>query len=182
LEIINVCVGSTNPVKIEAVELAFSEVFKNHTVKCFGINTDSQVSDQPMGNDETLLGAKNRANHAKLLASNNDFFVGIEGGNIRISKTEMETMAWIYVVSKNQHSKARTAGFYLPITTIKLIDQGYELGKADEITFGIENSKQKMGSSGLLTNNIITRSRFYKDAIILALIPFIMPQLYPIKN
>ncbi len=176
---INICVGSKNPVKVEATELGFKEVFSNQIIHCVGIETNSDVSDQPMGNEETLLGARNRAKHAQTLNPTADFWVGVEGGNISYSESEMETMAWIYIISNNQEGKARTAGFYLPQTTIDLINQGYELGHADEITFGIQNSKQKMGSSGLLTKNIIDRKRFYKDAVILALIPFINPELYP---
>ncbi|MFB0909270.1 MAG: DUF84 family protein, partial [Spirosomataceae bacterium] len=73
---------------------------------------------------------------------------------------------------------ARTAGFFLAKKTVALINEGMELGHADEITFGIQNSKQKMGSSGLLTDNIIDRERFYIPAVILALIPFKKPELF----
>ncbi|WP_373396007.1 DUF84 family protein [Algoriphagus halophilus] len=59
-----IIVGSKNPVKISCTESAFSEAFsKSFLVN--GVNTSSGVSDQPVGSEETLKGAKNRATNAK---------------------------------------------------------------------------------------------------------------------
>jgi non-canonical (house-cleaning) NTP pyrophosphatase len=90
----------------------------------------------------------------------------------------MEAMAWIVVLDQSKMGKARTAGFFLPQKVIELIKQGYELGHADEIVFGLSNTKQKMGTTGLLTNNVIDRTQYYTQAVILALIPFLKPDLY----
>lgn len=170
-------VGSKNPVKIEAALKGFQEMFPQEHFEAFGFNVPSEVADQPIGNEETLNGALNRARNLQKAHPDADFFVGIEGGNIWHG-TEMETMAWVVVIQKDKIGKARTAGFFLPQKTIELIKQGYELGHADELVFGIENSKQKMGSSGLLTDNVMTRLRFYVPAVILALIPFKKTELF----
>jgi len=53
-----ILVGSKNPVKIKAVEEAFSKYFDNIVVE--GINVNSGVSVQPV-NNETYAGAQNRA-------------------------------------------------------------------------------------------------------------------------
>ncbi len=173
----SIIVGSKNPVKVNSVLQGFQEMFPNNEFVATGISTQSGVNDQPIGNKETFQGALNRAKGAKKTNPNADFWVGIEGGNIRHGE-EMEVMAWVVIISEDKLGKARTAGFFLAPQTVKLINQGMELGHADEITFGIENSKQKMGSSGLLTDNIIDRERFYIPAVILALIPFKKPQLF----
>ena len=78
-----------------------------------------------------------------------------------------------YIKSKNKIGKARTASFFLPTKIKDLIEQGYELGEADDFVFGLENSKKKNGAVGILTKGIINRTSYYSDAIILALIPFI---------
>jgi len=52
------------------------------------------------------------------------------------------------------------------------------LGHADDMVFKRENSKQKDGTVGNLTNGIIDRAEYYKPAIILALIPFINKDLF----
>lgn len=170
-------VASRNPVKIQAALKGFEEMFPQQTFTTEGISVPSGVSDQPMGDDETYQGAWNRVQAAKTQQPEADYWIGIEGGNIRQGK-EMEVMAWVIVLSNNRMGKARTAGFYLPPKVMELIDQGYELGHADDIVFGVSNSKQTGGSSGLLTNGVMDRLRFYVPAVVLALIPFLKPDLY----
>lgn len=173
-----VIVASKNPVKVNAAKEGFEQMFKNITFEVEGKSIPSGVSDQPMGSEETFLGAFNRATNARIDFPNADFWIGIEGGNIRHSETEMEAMAWVVVLDNHKVGKARTAGFYLPQKTISLINQGYELGDADEIVFGLKNTKQAMGSTGLLTDNAIDRTSYYVQAVILALIPFLKTDLY----
>lgn len=52
-----VIIGSFNQAKIKAVK----QVFKDYKVE--GIDSPSEVSSQPTTDEETLLGAINRANH-----------------------------------------------------------------------------------------------------------------------
>ena len=72
-----VIVGSTNPVKINSTKLAFETAFTEDEFEVEGVSVVSDVRDQPMSNDETLLGAKNRAQHAKE-KHKADYWVGIE--------------------------------------------------------------------------------------------------------
>jgi len=69
--------------------------------------------------------------------------------------------------------KSRTTTFLLPQKVVDLIDQGYELGDANDIVFKKHNSKQNNGAVGLLTNNLVTRTSLYKQAVVLAMIPFL---------
>ena len=55
---------------------------------------------------------------------------------------------------------------------------GRELSHADDIITGRDNSKQKSGTVGFLTSNIIDRTSYYEHALILALIPFKNKGLY----
>jgi len=173
-----IIVASKNPVKVQAALKGFQEMFPEEEFLVEGHSVPSGVSDQPLGNEETFTGALNRVQTVKKLIPEADYWIGIEGGNI-IEENGMEVMAWIVILSKNQMGKARTAGFFLPPKVIELIHQGYELGHADDLIFGVENSKQTGGSSGLLTNGVMDRLRFYIPAVILALIPFLRPELYP---
>ena len=52
-------VGSSNPVKINAVTIACSETWP--TVAVTGIDVPSGVTAQPIGDTETRTGARNRA-------------------------------------------------------------------------------------------------------------------------
>src|SRR3990167_4274778 len=150
-----VFVASTNPVKINAVEIGFAKMFPEMLIKIEGESTPSNVSDQPLSEEETLKGAINRVENVSKLKPTSDYWVGIEGGLQEVGR-EMEAFAWIVVKAKN----------------------GKELGEADDIVFGRTNSKQANGAVGILTNDTITRTTYYEQAMILALIPFKNPKLY----
>ncbi|MEL6658600.1 MAG: inosine/xanthosine triphosphatase [Bacteroidota bacterium] len=177
----HIIVASRNPIKVQAALQGFEEMFPEQDFIAEGISVSSGVSDQPIGDEETYQGAWNRVQAAKVERPNADFWVGIEGGNI-IHGDDMEVMAWVLVLSKDSFGKARTAGFYLPPKVVQLVKEGYELGHADDIIFGVSNSKQTSGSSGLLTNGVMDRLRFYVPAVVLALIPFLKPELYQEKG
>lgn len=177
-----VYIGSLNPVKINCTEIGFLSVFKNKSAFEFiGKEVVSGVSDQPMTNSETLQGAKNRAKNLQTLYPDGDFFVGIEGG-IQHTKDEMEAFAWIVIRNKHIIGKAQTSTFQLPPKIAALINEGIELGHADDLVFRRKNSKQGNGAVGILTNDIIDRVEYYRHAVILALIPFINKDLYHPEN
>lgn len=247
-EKIHVAIGSKNPCKIDAVKAAFHKVFDKHlqmkrenkeyelVFSCH--NAPSKVNDQPIGDDETLLGAKNRAlgalEAARTLCNCNtdeedygspDFGVGLEGGiDIRLlneggknEEKELWCMAWMAIVgtnssictcckhdsstfeisstsviSSNEKSEqnenpssdlkwgiSKTASFKLPQKISNLIlNEGLELGHADDAVFNRVNSKQGSGTVGVLTNDLISRSEYYDHALVLALISFIWPEHY----
>jgi len=172
-----IIIASKNPVKINAVKVGFKKMLPDEKFEYEGVSVPSNVSDQPRSNQETLTGAINRANNASKAVINADFWVGVEGGIEKVSD-EMEAFAWVVIKSKTLNGKARTATFFLPKQIVKLIDEGKELGDADDMVFGHTNSKQKQGAVGILTNNIIDRTKFYSEAIVLALIPFKNNKLY----
>ena len=172
-----VVIASKNPVKIQAVQDGFEQMFPNQEFEFTGISVDSGVSDQPMSDEETLAGARNRAYNASRQVTNADFYVGIEGG-IDVSGEEMTAFAWIVINSNGQYGKSRTGTFTLPKQVVKLIHEGKELGEADDIVFDRTNSKQKSGAVGILTGNVIDRTSYYTEAVILAAIPFKNKDIY----
>jgi len=174
---IDVIVASKNPVKIDACQLGFQKVFPSQNFNFLGHYIDSGVSDQPMSDKETLKGALNRAANAKRLYPAAEYWVGIEGGIEELDQNLM-AFAWIVILNKNKKGQARTAGFFLPPKVSDLIRDGIELGEADDKIFGQNNSKQKGGAIGLLTNNLIDRKGLYSEAIIMALIPFLRKDIY----
>lgn len=172
-----IIVASKNPVKINAVRMAFEKVFPEEQFLLDGVAIASGVSDQPISDAETLQGAMNRATNAKTSFTDANYWVGIEGG-IEKQASEMMAFAWVVIHSKDKTGKARTGAFFLPPRVVELIDQGKELGEADDIVFGHTNSKQQGGAVGLLTGNIIDRTSLYVDAAIMSLIPFKNEELY----
>jgi inosine/xanthosine triphosphatase len=170
-----VVVASKNPVKLEAVALGFKPFFGECEVE--GVETGSGVADQPMTEQETLEGARYRASEAMKKLPGADFWVGIEGG-VQPMDQRLSTFAWMVVISNANCGEARTATFMLPGKVAKLVEDGLELGVANDRVFNKTNSKQNNGAAGLLTHNHIDRKELYRQAVILALIPFINPGLY----
>lgn len=176
-----IIVASENPVKIEASKNAFKAMFPQWDFTIKAVSVPSGVSDQPMSEKETQQGAWNRAHNARDQFPTADFWVGIEGG-LEFKDDEMEAFACIHIIGHERQAKAQTARFQLPPRIRELIKEGKELGEADDIVFQKENSKQKTGAVGLLTGNVLDRTSYYKEAIILALIPFKNKDLYPASS
>ena len=175
---LRIIVGSKNPVKVGCTREAFSQAFGNVGL-VEGIDALSNIPAQPRSEEETLLGAKNRATHAKSLLPEADYWVGIEGG-VDEDPQGMYAFAWIYVLHRSgKSSQSKTGTFYLPPRVVALIQDGMELGHADDLVFQAQNSKQQGGSVGLLTHGLITREGYYQQAMVLALIPFLNESLYP---
>ena len=184
-------VGSTNPVKVNAVKKAFSmcqiTVESVHGVS--GIK--SGVSDQPIGWNETERGAKNRAlgchfaNARSKQPTKLHYCVGLEGGLVTSADGQgldcVAVMA-IYDVRAQRMSTARTASFALPPKLTDLVRGGMELGDADDLIFQRTNSKQEDGTVGILTNGVINRTDYYVHALVMALVPIMQPALYVVDS
>lgn len=174
----NVIVGSMNPVKINGVKSAFKEMFPDEEFQVEGFKADSRVSDQPMTAQETRQGAENRINHMKTEFPDADYYAAIEGG-IDEKDATMFTFASVVIESKNgTRGISTTAEVQIPPRVANLVKSGKELGHANDEVFGSENSKHSSGATGLLTGGVLERTEFYRQAIILALVPFKNKELY----
>ena len=171
-----IAIASNNPVKIQAALLGFQRVFPAAQFDVVSMATPSGVSDQPMSDDETLAGARQRASNVRARVADADYWVGIEGG-VEPHGDALEAFAWIVVLGPERSGHARTASFTLPDEVATLIRQGVELGLADDRVFGREDSKRHNGSVGLLTHDVMDRTEYYAHAVVLALIPFLWPSL-----
>ena len=79
-------------------------------------------------------------------------------------------------------SVSKTGSFMLPPAMSDLIKTGMELGDADDKVSGRTKSKHGSGTVGYLTNGMIGRSSYYVHALILALVPWIRPDMYNSKG
>ena len=173
---IQVAVGSTNPVKLAAVRTGLGDSFG--PVKVVGAETASGVAAQPIGDDETIRGAVNRARGALEAAPDAAMAVGLEGGVVTIGDA-MYCCAWCAVVDRGGLlGLASTGRCELPPRVAELIRDGMELGEADDLVFGRRNSKQGEGAVGLLTRGRIDRASFYTPAVTMALARFLNAGLF----
>lgn len=173
-----IIVASQNPVKINATLASFQKMLPGEQFEIEGVAVSSGVADQPRSDSEAFAGACNRAENAKKEKPKADFWVGIEGG-IELKGQDMECFAWVVIRAQDgREGKGRTGTFFLPPQVKELILQGKELGVADDIVFNRSNSKQGNGMIGLLTGDVIDRTKYYFDAVVFALIPFKNEELY----
>ncbi len=180
-----IVVASTNPVKIQSALNGFQRLFPGQTFTARGLAVPSGVSAQPMTDAETRQGARNRAAAARAAAPAADYWVGIEGGcelvpdGAPAGSAALAVFAWVVVQGPDRAGQGRTGQFFLPEAVAALVRQGVELGEADDRVFGRVNSKQGNGAIGLLTGDVIDRAQYYEHAVIMALVPFKNPALYP---
>jgi len=170
-----IIVASKNPAKLAAVEQAFSTVFPGSVLELEGHAVRSGVKEQPDGDQETRAGALNRVHAARTAAPGAAYWVGLEGGLERIDGAWMAS-AWMAVMNREEQlGTARTPTLPLPPAVQTLLDQGLELGDANDRVFATHNSKQKGGAFGLLTDGRMTRGGVYAQTIELALISLVHP-------
>ena len=74
--------------------------------------------------------------------------------------------------------QARSASLMLPPAALSQLQQGKELGDVMDAMFNQDNIKQKGGAIAVLTQNKLSRSSVYHQALILAMIPFLNPDLF----
>ncbi len=173
-----VVVASENPVKVSATRKAFEALFPSEEIEITALSVASGVSDQPVSDAETRRGAMNRASIASEAIQHADFWVGLEGG-IEAIDDQLMAFAWMHVKGSNGFlGQARTPTLPLPPGVKALVDEGLELGEANDRVFSTLNSKQGGGAFGLLTDGRLTRESIYAQTMLLALMPF-ANELYP---
>lgn len=175
---LRVVVASQNPVKIEAARRGFEQVFPALEIRIESLSVPSGVSDQPFSDDETLKGARTRAENARAARPDADYWIGLEGG-LELHQADLMAGAWIFVLGPGGQGRSRTASFLLPALISQKIRQGLELGAAIDEVFNRQGAKRGPGAAGLLTDGVIGRTDLYEPAVVLALIPFHQRRLYP---
>jgi inosine/xanthosine triphosphatase len=176
---VKILVGSENPVKIAAAKEAFSKYFKD--VEAVGIGVKSHVPAQPV-NDETFIGAKGRAlqlkdmnDHEKLEA---DFFVGIEGGIIKIFEKWFAFGGMCIIDKEGKVGFGTSPHFELPEVMMNRLLNGIELGEIMDEILNDENTKRKGGAINFFTNGVMDRKELYVQGLIVAIVPFLHEKLY----
>lgn len=115
----NIVVGSTNPLKIEAVKKACRLFYVNENVTVRGIETSSGQYEQPVGFEKTYAGALTRANIARRTDST-AIAVGIENGIIPVDNETVFDIAIVVVIdSDGRIITSTSSGVTLPIQDVQ---------------------------------------------------------------
>jgi len=169
--VVYVAVGSTNPVKIGATRTVL-ERLRPH-IRIEGVRVASGVPDQPWGDEQTIAGARARADAARRTLDA-DWGVGIEGGVVAGPDGGVRTCAWAVIV--NRTGDAGVGGslsLELPPRVAELVRGGMELGHAMDSVTGAHNVKQGPGAVGILTGGVVTRQVAYETLVAYAMVPLL---------
>jgi len=161
-------VGTHNPLKVRATRNVMEKIYTNVDVD--GIEVDSGVGDQPIGLDETIQGAVNRARNAFLDA---DLSVGIESGLLAAphSITGYLDLQWCAIYDGERITLGVSAGFEYPPVVVEEVLKGQEVGEVmDEVT-GVEKLGQKTGAVSILTKGLLDRTENTEQCVLMAMIP-----------
>ncbi|MEO8581938.1 MAG: inosine/xanthosine triphosphatase [Patescibacteria group bacterium] len=170
----HIFVGSTNPVKLNAVVSAASETWPDVIIE--GFDVKSGVTDQPRSDEETKKGAENRAKEAlrvglaKHSAPVQVLGIGLEGGVFENEQQEMWNTVWACVVDQTGKTVfANGERFHLPDSLTTQIRAGKEMGPAMDELIGSTNIKHQQGMIGVITEGFIDRTELYANLAKLAL-------------
>ncbi|MDQ0254983.1 inosine/xanthosine triphosphatase [Evansella vedderi] len=152
-------IGSTNPAKVRAVE----KVFLPPAV-VVPRDVPSSVSPQPRSDEETMLGAINRAKYL-IEYTDASVAIGLEGGVVE-NEAGMLLCNWgALIAKKNGIYTAGGARIYLPKDIAEEIRTGRELGEVIDEWTGRNNIRKKEGTIGILTYGEIDRIEMFKHIV-----------------
>ncbi|WP_232700951.1 DUF84 family protein [Halobacterium wangiae] len=159
-----VAVGSGNPVKRAAVAAALPDA----TVEA--VPVDSGVPEQPWGDDETVEGARNRAQRA--LGEGYDLGVGLEGG-VHQRGGSLFLVMWAAATDGERIEVGGGPRLRLPDDVAGRLRDGDELGPVMDDLLDTSGVAENQGAAGVLTAGTTDRTEALRTAVAGALGPFL---------
>lgn len=152
-------IGTTNQAKVKAALKVIDNHFPGNEWKAEKV--PSNVRDQPFGDEETRLGAINRAKHA---AEKMDGWIGIglEGG-VRTIENQTYVCNW-GALSLPDGTIITAAGAQIPLPEEIAVElrKGRELGIIVDEYFQKSGIRQHEGAIGMFTSNVVTRDLMFE--------------------
>lgn len=169
-------VGSKNPVKIQATKNILGKFWDN--LKVYSFEVDSGVPDQPIGLEQTIQGAINRAK--EVYSFDCDLGVGIESGLLETPHTitGYVDLQWCAIYDGEKTTLGVSAGFEYPPAVVEEVLNGKEVGDVmDELT-GVNNLGEKMGAVSFLSKGMLDRTGNTEQCVLMAMIPRLNGRIY----
>jgi inosine/xanthosine triphosphatase len=174
-----VIVASTSPAKVDAVRRAverigaFDRSFGNATVRT--VDVTGIAPAMPMTDQETLDGARLRAQTATRGLTPPFIAVGLEGG---LSSDPLVTLtSWAAATDGTRWGFGAGGRIVLPEAVLAQVKAGRELGAVIDEMAG-KGTRSSRGAWGWLTRDLVGRRHALLTATLAALAPFYNSQLY----
>ncbi|RQH03536.1 DUF84 family protein [Natrarchaeobius oligotrophus] len=166
-------VGSSNPVKVDAVERALAR----YDPTVIAVPVDSGVAEQPRSIAETVDGAVTRARRAlESVETTCDYGVGLEGGVARYEDVPGRYLImWAAITDGDRLERASGPSLRLPDEIAVRLEEGAELGPVIDDALGTDGVARGDGAAGVFTDGLTDRTTALSQAVACAFGPFRTP-------
>ncbi len=182
-------VGSVNEPKLAAVRSAIGAYAPDAKVE--GVAVSSGVSEQPVGFEEIIRGARNRAAGA-VSGSSCDLGIGIEDGLVPLPTGGSEgevvhlNIGCVAITDGERTSIGFSSAFgYPPECSIPAVRDREPIGAAFDRLWethrgdsAAKPSALSTGNIGRLSNGVLPRAEYARHGVLCALVAFVQPDLY----
>lgn len=166
---IKIVVCSKNKAKNTAVENVIKQFIEDYNI--YSIDTNSGVSETPIGDEEGITGCINRINDAKKQVNDANLYIAMEG---ILTKTFDETFlcGWTTIYNKNtgEYSYGCSAKIQIPKKIIENLSKDERL--SDVVAKYMNSTEEQVrnyGTNGMLTNGCYTRTDEFTDSLLCAI-------------
>jgi inosine/xanthosine triphosphatase len=185
-----IAVGSARKPKLAAVREAADglvELLRPGTsVEIVGVAVESGVNHTPLSREESMRGARQRAEALKKIAPEEgkrwNYFVGLEGGLDSVMEGDERRVfleSWAYVSDGTSGHFGRSGAVELPEALAEeVFVRGTDLSIAIDLFAGQAGIRDAQGAWGVLSGNKITRQEAFRVALIAAFAPFFNSHAY----
>jgi len=186
-----IAVGSARLVKMSSVSAALTSfgsfLSADTEFEVEGVDVPSGVRHTPLTREDTMAGARQRAEALRNVAHDKnapwEYFVGLEGGLDVIREGFYQWVFlenWAYAADRGGRGYFGQSGaILLPAPLVEsVVNQGVELSEAIDLFAGSRGVRDAQGAWGILTQNLITRQDAFRVAVINAFAPFFNSTVY----
>lgn len=176
-----VAVGSTRRPKLEAIDQALRELLPRFQLaekfEIVAVEVPSGVRPTPLSREESMAGARNRAEELARMAREDGkpwkYFVGLEGGLETVLACEKRWVFlenWTYIADvSGRGAFGHSGGVLLPdVLAEQVVDRGVDLSEAIDAYARGSGIRDAQGAWGVLTRDIITRREAFRISVIAA--------------
>ena len=186
-----IAVGSLRKPKLAAVREALDRMADllgedGLSTEIVGVDVESGVNHTPMSREESMRGARQRAEALLRISRQTgkhwNYFVGMEGGLDSVVESGTRRVfleSWAYVSDGTRGHFGRSGAVELPEALAEeVFVRGTELSVAIDRFAGAVGIRDAQGAWGVLSGNKITRQEAFRIALIAAFSPFFNPVNY----
>jgi inosine/xanthosine triphosphatase len=185
-----IAVGSARKPKLAAVREAVNGMIDllpaGTSTEIVGVEVESGVSHTPLSREESMRGARQRAEALKKIAQEQEkpwnYFVGLEGGLDSVMENGERRVfleSWAYVSDGHDGHFGRSGAVEVPEALVdEVFVRGTDLSVAIDEFAGQAGIRDAQGAWGVLSANQITRQEAFRIALIAAFSPFFNEKIY----